>query len=85
MNKVWKDHERKFIKDNAAILTDKELSIKLTQMCGRTVTIQAVRKQRQKAGIKKERGRGICKVVGQKEDIPVIGRAVNHKVAHGKS
>lgn len=76
MNKVWKDHERQFIKDNAGKMKDKEIAIKLTQISGRTITIQAVRKQRQKMGITKERGRGICKVVGSEQADAAIFRAV---------
>ena len=36
---------------------------KLSQITGRNVTLQAVRKQRQKMGIAKQPGRGICAVV----------------------
>lgn len=67
MNKVWKDHEQQFIRDNAGRMKDRELAAKLTQITGRVVTIQAVRKQRQKMGIEKARGRGICKVVEQEK------------------
>lgn len=63
MNQVWKEHEKAFIRDNANIMKDKDLAVKLTRITGRTVTIQAVRKQRQKLGITKARGRGICSVV----------------------
>lgn len=77
MNKVWKDHEQRFIRDNAATMKDKDLAAKLTQITGRHVTIQAVRKQRQKMGIEKAKGRGICKVVEQeKNESSNIGRSV---------
>ena len=43
--------------------TRRDLSVpaeKISEMVGRTVTLDAVRKVRQKLGIKKKRGRGIC-------------------------
>lgn len=70
MNKIWQEHEKKFIRDNAGILKDSELAAKLTKITGRQVSLQAVRKQRQKMGITKEPGRGRCKVVGQEEKRP---------------
>lgn len=60
MNKIWTDSERNFIKANAATMKDRELAVKLSEMTGRKITIQAVRKQRQKMGIQKAQGRGIC-------------------------
>ena len=48
-------------------MTDKILAIKLTQITGRNVTLQAVRKQRQAMGISKKPGRGICGIVEPKE------------------
>ena len=66
MNKVWTEEEKQFISNNANMMTDKVLSAKLSQITGRNVTLQAVRKQRQKMGIAKQPGRGICAVV-QKE------------------
>lgn len=75
MNQVWKEHERAFIRDNANTMKDKELAVKLSKISGRNVTIQAVRKQRQKLGITKAQGRGICSVV-QKVRSEDIARAV---------
>lgn len=73
MNQVWKEHERMFIRDNANTMKDKELAVKLSKITGRLVTVQAVRKQRQKLGITKARGRGICAVVQKvkSEDIAI--------------
>ena len=68
MNKVWNDAEKEFIRDNAGNLTDKILSVKLTQITGRRVTLEAVRKQRQKMGISKQPGRGICALVESKNE-----------------
>jgi len=63
MNKVWAEEEKEFIRNNADTMTDKVLSAKLSRITGRNVTLQAVRKQRQKMGIAKQPGRGICEVV----------------------
>ena len=62
MNQVWTDQEKIFIQENAHILTDKEGSEQLSRITGRKVTIHAWRKQRQKLGITKMPGRGICRV-----------------------
>ena len=66
MNKVWTAEEKEFIRNNADDMTDKVLSAKLSKITGRNVTLQAVRKQRQKMGIAKQPGRGICAVVEKK-------------------
>ena len=68
MNKIWSEAERDFIRKNAGKLKDKELAAKLTQMTNRYVSLQAVRKQRQKIGITKNPGRGKCEVFGQEEE-----------------
>ena len=68
MNKVWSESEKDFIKNNAGIMTDNILAIKLSQITGRNVTLQAVRKQRQKLGIAKIPGRGKCGIVQVQED-----------------
>ena len=60
MNIKWTDDERQFIRDNAAFMKDKELAEKISEMSNREVTLDAVRKVRQKLGIKKKQGRGIC-------------------------
>jgi|TARA_R110002050_G_scaffold124262_1_gene243306 hypothetical protein len=63
MNKVWNEEEKQFIRNNSALMTDKVLSIKLSQVTGRRVSLQSVRKQRQKMGISKQPGRGVCALV----------------------
>ncbi len=80
MNKVWEESEKAFIRNNASTMKDKELAVKLTQITGRNVSIQAVRKQRQKMGITKARGRGRCAVVEKEtneSNSAEIARAVN--------
>lgn len=68
MNSIWTTAEKDFVKQNAGTLTDKVIAAKLTLMCNRTVTTQAVRKQRQKMGLKKQQGRGVCKLVKQETE-----------------
>jgi hypothetical protein len=62
MNKKWKINEENYLKENVNIYTDEEISHRLTQMSGREVTMLAVRKKRQKLGLKKAQGRGYCKL-----------------------
>jgi len=66
MNQVWTEAERQFIKDSAGTLTDEAGAVELSKVCGRIITVNAWRKQRQKMGIKKNPGRGVCSV--KKED-----------------
>ncbi len=63
MNLVWTEVDRKFIRENAGHMKDAEMAVKLTRATGRLVTIHALRKQRQKMGISKKPGRGVCGVV----------------------
>ena len=67
MNQVWTEAERQFIKDSAGTLTDEAGAIELSKVCGRIVTVNAWRKQRQKMGIKKNPGRGVCSVKQERE------------------
>tara|TARA_Y100000361_G_scaffold47680_1_gene41302 strand:+ start:171 stop:398 length:228 start_codon:yes stop_codon:yes gene_type:complete len=67
MNKVWTDEEKEFIRNNSGLMTDKVLAIKLSQITGRRISLQSVRKQRQKMGINKQPGRGICALVEKEE------------------
>ena len=63
MNEIWSEAEKQFIRDTANHLTDEQGAVELTKTCGRIVTVDSWRKQRQKLGIKKKPGRGICEVV----------------------
>jgi len=65
MNEVWTSIEEQFIRDNAAVLTDQEGAIQLGQVMGRPISTYAFRKKRQKLGLKKAHGRGVCRLVGQ--------------------
>ena len=44
-------------------MKDVEIAKSLTEMSGRKVTLQAVRKMRQKLGVKKKCGRGVCGLI----------------------
>ena len=73
-NKIWTDSIKNFIVNNADSLTDKELAEYISKMIGRTVTMEATRKQRQKLKVSKEPGRGVCKV---KQGKKLVGLGVN--------
>jgi len=62
MNQVWSEAEKQFIRESAGTLTDEAGAIELSKVCGRVVTVNSWRKQRQKMGIKKNPGRGICSI-----------------------
>ena len=62
MNKIWSESEKQYIRTNADTMTDNQLAVKLSELTSRKITIQAVRKQRQKLKIVKMPGRGICSV-----------------------
>lgn len=65
MNLIWTNSEKNYIKKNAAIKTDEELTAELQKMSFRHISLQSVRKQRRKLGILKCSGRGICKIKEQ--------------------
>ena len=63
MNIKWTEDEKEYIRNNAATMKDVEIADELTIMSGRCVTLDAVRKVRQKLGIMKKPGRGVCALV----------------------
>ena len=70
MNIKWLESERQYIRDNCDEMKDVDIAKELTRMTqGRRdpVSLQAVRKQRQKMGLSKIPGRGKCGLV--KNDI----------------
>ena len=68
MIQVWSEAEKQFIRDSAGKVRDEAGAIELSKVCGRIVTVNAWRKQRQKMGIKKNPGRGICSVKQESEE-----------------
>ena len=67
MNKIWSDVDKQFVKDNAGKMKDSKIAEELTKRNNRKVSLQAVRKQRQKLGLNKKPGRGICALVEQEK------------------
>jgi len=62
MNIKWSENDKNFVRENAHCMKDKEIAEILTEQTGRNVSLQAVRKMRQKLGVKKKCGRGICEL-----------------------
>ena len=65
MNRKWTESERRFIVENAHRLTDNDIADRLTRSTGRSISVNAVRKTRQRLGIIHQGGRGICKLRGE--------------------
>ena len=65
MNRKWTESERRIIVQNAHRLTDNDIADRLTRSTGRSISVNAVRKTRQRLGIIKQSGRGICKLRGE--------------------
>ena len=70
MNRKWTEKDLQYIRENAENLKDRELATELSKASGRTVSLGAVRKMRQRLGIGKRSGRGVC---GLKVDISHTG------------
>ncbi len=62
MNIKWSENEKNFVRQNAHRMKDKDIAKTLTEQSGRNVSLQAVRKMRQKLGVKKKCGRGVCEL-----------------------
>lgn len=58
----WTEAEKRFIRENASRLKDHELAARLSQILGRPISMASVRQERQRMGIKKKHGRGVCEV-----------------------
>jgi hypothetical protein len=66
VGKHWTKEELKYIKKNCGILKDELIACKLFQLTGRICSGNAVRQMRAKLGIKKEHGRGVCRLAAKK-------------------
>ena len=62
MNIKWRNEDRQYIKDNAGAMRDQDIARELSLRNGRDVSLGAVRKLRQRMGIDKKCGRGICEL-----------------------
>lgn len=63
MNIKWTNEEKEFVRNNSNVLKDKDLAAELSKLAERDVKLETVRKLRQRMGIKKKQGRGICRVI----------------------
>ena len=62
MNTKWTLKDKQFGREHASHVKDKDLAIELSLRNKRTVTLDAVRKLRQRLGIIKKSGRGRCEL-----------------------
>ena len=60
--RVLTEQEKEFIVNNVSVMTDKELSEELSRVTNLEYSAGFIAYQRRKLGIKKERGRGVCRV-----------------------
>lgn len=65
----WTEELFDVIREKAKIMTDEELSKELTSLMGKTMTLGAVRKMRQRIGVKKVGGRTSQIIQPEKEII----------------
>jgi hypothetical protein len=72
MNAVWNEMERQFIREHAGVLTDEDGARKLSVLANRTISKHAWRKQRQKMGIRKSPGRGVCAIARVEVPVPRV-------------
>jgi hypothetical protein len=79
MNYRWTDAELNFIKANVALMKDDALAAALTRLCGRVVTVHALRHVRTRLGLRKRPGRGRCELQVIKPSLP--GSAVSLHIA----
>ena len=62
MNIKWTTEDKQFVKEKAAQIKDKDLAVELSIRNRRQVSLDAVRKLRQRLGIIKKGGRGKCEL-----------------------
>lgn len=55
--KKWNNENLTFIQNNVNLLSDQELALKMSEICGQNITISMIRRQRRKLNIEKPRGR----------------------------
>jgi len=67
MNQVWTEMEEQFIRENANKVTDEVGCAQLSEIVGRPISVYAWRKKRQKMGMRKAPGRGVCRILRPNE------------------
>jgi len=65
MNIKWTMADKQFVRENASTVKDKDLATVLSRRNQRIISIDAVRKLRQRLGIIKKSGRGRCELKEQ--------------------
>lgn len=63
----WSEKEEEFIRNYAGEYTDDEMAKMLSRFCGRKISKAAYRKKRQRLGVAKKNGRGICKLRNERK------------------
>jgi len=62
MNIKWTTEDKQFVRENASKVKDKDLAVELSMRNQRIVSLDSIRKLRQRLGIIKKRGRGRCEL-----------------------
>ena len=62
MNIKWTAADKQFVRENASTVKDKDLATVLSNRTQRSISIDAVRKLRQRLGVIKKSGRGRCEL-----------------------
>jgi hypothetical protein len=65
VNEFWTEPLRRYVWDNAHLLTDTEIAARLSKLTRARVTLEAVRYVRKRLGVRKAMGRGRCEVVSR--------------------
>jgi hypothetical protein len=83
MHRIWTEQEKEYIRQNAHLFKDVELLDKLRMLTGKKMALQSLRKQRQKMGIYKKNGRGLCVAYNKKtlQTVPISKTVSNVEVA----
>lgn len=81
----WTLDELHFIRGNAGTMKDKDLASAISAKRGKDVSVQSVRKQRQKMGVVKQSGRGKCAIKPASQDVEVIQRDSAPETQNGVS
>lgn len=62
MSQKFSEVERRFVRENVERIKDEQIAETLTRICGRLVTVSQIRGLRHEMGLRKQRGRGICRL-----------------------
>ena len=62
VNKTWSKEDKDYVLENAGRMLDQEIADNLGLRTGKVVTLYSVRHIRQRLGIRKKEGRGVCEI-----------------------